>query len=359
MEITFICTRSITFNTFLESQAKFFLDKGYKIKIVCADIENLNFKDSLNYRIDFPTKYIHLISIIRFIKIFFQINKLIRQNKSSIYYLHTPVASHLFRLFSTFYRIKIIYFVHGFRFTSKTGFLRATFYKIIEKILSLKTNIFITINNEDYNYAKNNLFNSVPTYKINGVGLDIKTKISKKKFKYKKTIKKIVVIAGYKKIKGYYNLLKAAELLKEKKFKIDCYGYGDYTKFKSIKVNRNLNNINFRKFDKNLKSKIKKYDLLLHLSKREGLPVAVMECLIEGVPVICKQIRGNSDLIKNGINGLFVDSYRDVPNKILFLNLENKIFNQMRYNAINTITKSFSKKEINKSIYNIIRKNFQ
>ena len=109
----------------------------------------------------------------------------------------------------------------------------------------------------------------------------------------------------------------------------------------------------------NLKKKIKKYDLLLHLSKREGLPVAVMECLIEGLPVICREIRGNLDLIKNGYNGLFIEKYNDVPKKIFFLNLENKIYNKMRFNAAKTISKSFSKKEINKSIYLIINKNFK
>ena len=359
MEIIFICTRAITFNTFLESQAKYLLKKGYKIKIACADIENINFKNSLNYRIDFPTQYIHLISFIRFIKIFFQINKLIKKNKSGIYYLHTPVASHLFRLFNIFNKLKIIYFVHGFRFTSQTRFLRAIFYKVIEKILSFKTNVFITINNEDYFYAKNYLFKKSPTYKINGVGLDVKNNIFRNKIKIKKGINKIIVIAGYKKIKGYLNLLKAAELLKGKRFRIDCYGYGDYTKFKKIQIKKKLNNISFKKFDVNLKKRIKKYDLLLHLSKREGLPVAIMECLIEGVPVICKKIRGNVDLIKNGFNGLFINSYKDVPKKILFLNLENKIYNKMRLNAARTITKNFSKREINKSIFQIIRKNFK
>ena len=34
MEIIFICTRSITFNTFLESQAKFLSNKGYKLKLL-------------------------------------------------------------------------------------------------------------------------------------------------------------------------------------------------------------------------------------------------------------------------------------------------------------------------------------
>ena len=75
--------------------------------------------------------------------------------------------------------------------------------------------------------------------------------------------------------------------------------------------------------------------------------------------VICKEIRGNLDLIKNGYNGLFIDTYKDVPKKIFYLNLENKIYNKMRLNAAKTITKSFSKKEINKSIFKIIRENFK
>ena len=81
MDIFFICTRSITFNSFLKSQAKFLSNKGFKIKIGCSDINNLNSQSDLNYKIDFPTKYIHLIDIFRYIKIFFQINKLVKKNK--------------------------------------------------------------------------------------------------------------------------------------------------------------------------------------------------------------------------------------------------------------------------------------
>ena len=359
MEIIFVCTKSITFNTFLKSQANYLLKKGFKVKVVCSDIENLNFKNNLNYKINFPTKYIHLINIFQYLKIFLQIKELIKKNKSSIFYLHTPVASHLFRLFALFYNLKIIYFVHGFRFTSKTRFLRAIFFKTIEKILSLKTNTFITINNEDFNYAKNNLFKKVPTYKINGVGLDLKKKNSKTIIRKKNGITKIIVIAVYKKSKGYVDLLKIAELLKKQNFKIDCYGYGDYEKFKSIKIKKRLDNISFNKFDINLKKKIKNYDILLHLSKREGLPLAVMECLAEGIPVICNKIRGNNDLIKDGFNGFFVNSYKDVPNKIFYLDLEKEIFNKMRYNAFNSITKDFSKKRIDQIVYKIIKNNFK
>ena len=359
MEIIFICTKSLTFNTFLKSQAKYFEKKGFKVKIACSDIENLNLKKNSNYKISFPTNYINLFNIFLYIKIFFQIKELVNKNKSSIFYLHTPLSSHLFRFFTLFYNLKIIYFVHGFRFTSKSNLLTTFSYRIIEKFLSLKTKIFITINNEDFIYAKNNLFNKVPTYKIKGVGLDLKKNKHKKNIKKKEQITKILVIAVYKKSKGYIDLLKLAEVLKQKNIKIDCYGYGDYTKFESIKIKKKLHNVSFKKFDINLKNKIKNYDILLHLSKREGLPVSVMECLIEGVPVICTKIRGNIDLIKNGFNGFLVNSYKDVPHKISNLNSKKLIFDTMRYNAYNSITDDYSKKKINHLIYLIIKKNFK
>ena len=359
MEIIFICTRSITFNTFLMSQAEYLSKKGFKIKVACSDIENLNFKGNSSYKINFPTKYIHLINLPSLIKSFIQVKQLVKKNKSSIFYLHTPIASHLFRLFSLFYNLKIIYFVHGFRFTSKTNFFRSIFFKIIEKLLSLKTNIFITINQEDFNYAKNNLLNKGVTYKVNGIGLDLKKKNLKTKIKNKNKISKIIVIAAYKKSKGYIDLLKIAKLLDQSQIKIDCYGYGDYGKFKSLKISKKIKNITFKKFDKNLKKKIKNYDILLHLSEREGLPVAVMECLAEGLPVICKNIRGNNDLIVDEFNGFFINSYKEAIYKIFYLNLENEIFNNMRHNAINSITKNFSKKNINQDIYKIITDNFK
>ena len=84
-----------------------------------------------------------------------------------------------------------------------------------------------------------------------------------------------------------------------------------------------------------------------------------MESLAEGLPVICYNIRGNNDLIKDKINGYFVQSYKDIPNKIYYLNLEESFFNKMRLNAFKSINKDFLKKKINLSLYNIIKKYYK
>ena len=173
MNIIFICTKSITFNTFLKSQADYFVKKGFKVKVACSDIEKLNINNNLTYKIDFPKKITELFNLINYIRIFVQIKNLIKNNPKAIFYLHTPLASHLFRLLTFFKVLKIIYFVHGFRFTLLTNPIKGSFFKLIEKILSLKTDIFITINNEDYNYTKLNLLKKNSCYKIKGVGLDL------------------------------------------------------------------------------------------------------------------------------------------------------------------------------------------
>ena len=184
MKLIFICTKSITFNTFLKSQADYFIKRGAKVIVSCTDIDNLNFDDKFKYRINFPKNLFNLSNIINYTKIFFQIKKLVRKNPTAIYYIHTPLASHLFRLFTYFYKIKIIYFVHGFRFTPESTLIKNFFFKSIEILLASKTNIFITINNHDFEHAKLYLSkNKSLCYKVNGVGLKYNSMHFKKELK--------------------------------------------------------------------------------------------------------------------------------------------------------------------------------
>ena len=47
----------------------------------------------------------------------------------------------------------------------------------------------------------------------------------------------------------------------------------------------------------------KSCDIFAFPSKREGLPVSVMEAMATGLPIICSDIRGNVDLVTDGENG--------------------------------------------------------
>jgi len=47
-------------------------------------------------------------------------------------------------------------------------------------------------------------------------------------------------------------------------------------------------------------------DLFVFMTLREGLPVALMEAMGCGLPTICQEIRGNTDLIDDGVEGDFI-----------------------------------------------------
>lgn len=44
------------------------------------------------------------------------------------------------------------------------------------------------------------------------------------------------------------------------------------------------------------------------VSEEEGLPVAMMEAMACGLPVICSDVRGNTDLVENGVSGIISES---------------------------------------------------
>jgi glycosyltransferase involved in cell wall biosynthesis len=54
----------------------------------------------------------------------------------------------------------------------------------------------------------------------------------------------------------------------------------------------------------NVEEYLREADVLLRPSWTEGLPLAVIEALACGTPVICTDVPGNTDLIEHGINGL-------------------------------------------------------
>ena len=66
-------------------------------------------------------------------------------------------------------------------------------------------------------------------------------------------------------------------------------------------------------------------DIFVFPSRQEGLPVALMEAMASGLPVICSEIRGNTELVKNGKGGYLVKQENPKEFDLAFRKL-----NQMR-----------------------------
>ena len=96
--------------------------------------------------------------------------------------------------------------------------------------------------------------------------------------------------------------------------------------------------------------------MFIHPSFREGLPVAVMEAMAGGTPVICSNIRGNADLIDAKGGEIFspnsVDECKNAIIKVLERNLESL----GDYNSL--VAQKFSYQNINNNVLQIYKELF-
>ena len=96
-------------------------------------------------------------------------------------------------------------------------------------------------------------------------------------------------------------------------------------------------------------------DLFVFMSVHEGLPVALMEAMASGLPIICSDIRGNIDLVENRINGIVIGFDENIlANEIISMMKSSKKRNEFGEEAKKAVQKyAFSEVlVIMKKIYN-------
>ena len=68
--------------------------------------------------------------------------------------------------------------------------------------------------------------------------------------------------------------------------------------------------VRFLGYHKDIYEVYKMADIFVFPSLREGMPVALMEAMASGLPVICSNIRGNRDLLENEKGGVLVEGHK-------------------------------------------------
>ncbi|MGH2075729.1 glycosyltransferase [Aerococcus urinaeequi] len=95
-------------------------------------------------------------------------------------------------------------------------------------------------------------------------------------------------------------------------------------------------------------------DLFVFPSYREGLSVSLMEAKAAGLPAVVSNIRGNEDLITNGVDGFLVepDDSISFAERISELRTNKSLWRTMSKNTKSFI-KFFSTEKINQLMKNI------
>lgn len=252
------------------------------------------------------------------IKAYKELKEIINTNNYEIIHCHTPVAAMLTRLAARKSRekgTKVIYTAHGFHFFKGAPLLNWCIYFPIEWICSYLTDILITINREDFLLASQ-VMKSKKIYYVPGVGIELQSreKIERSKILERLGIdipldSKILLSVGeLSKRKNHEVVIKAISEIKDENVYFLICGQGDLKNYLSnlSKVLGIEKRIFFLGFRKDILDICGIADIFIFPSLQEGLPVALMEAMSAGVPIICSKVRGNVDLIEEGKGGLLV-----------------------------------------------------
>jgi len=251
-----------------------------------------------------------------------ELKKIIKAGHYDIVHCHTPVGALLARIACRNERrrgLKVIYTAHGFHFYKGAPLLNWLLYYPIEKLLARRTDCLITINDEDFARCKNNKFNAGEICKIDGVGIDLS------RFKPANAQEKSDLRKEYGYADGDFILIYAAELNNNKnhillidslpRLRKEIPGLKVIFAGKTDGVTNQLDRIHELGMDdivsvlgyrKDIDRLFRMSDLCVSMSKREGLPVNVIEGLASGIPSVCTRIRGHTDIIEDGVNGYLI-----------------------------------------------------
>ena len=245
------------------------------------------------------------------IKAYKQLKQIIEINHYDIIHCHTPVAGVLTRLAARNVKgTTVIYTAHGFHFYQGALLINWFVYYPIERFCAKFTDKLITINQEDYNRVKDwDLRNKGTVYYVPGVGIDLEKiqNISVNKLQKKKElgipngVKVLLSVGELNKNKNHEIIIRALSKLADKDFIYLICGKGELKEYlkilaKELGLNDRVKLLGYRK---DVLEICKIADLFIFPSKREGLPLSLIEALACDLPCVASDIRGNRDLLSS------------------------------------------------------------
>lgn len=252
-----------------------------------------------------------------------ELKRILDEGEYDLVHCHTPVGGMLTRLAAGSARkkgSKIFYTAHGFHFYQGAPLLNWLVYYPLERWMARKTDVLITINQEDYQRAKH--FPAKQVVYIPGVGVDLQrfapdraARLAKRKeLGLGEEEFALLSVGELIPRKNHALVLEALARLRQEgkleKIRYLICGRGKIEaelrqKAEALGV---ADRVAFLGYRKDVPQLCNACDLFVFMSLQEGLPVALMEAMACGLPVVCSRIRGNTDLVESGVNGEILDS---------------------------------------------------
>ena len=283
------------------------------------------------------------------IKAYKQLKKIIDEGHYDVIHCNTPMGGIVTRLAARGTRkrgTKVYYTAHGFHFYTGAPKKNWMIYYPIEKIFAnYFTDKLITITEEDYKLASDR-FNCI-VERIHGVGVDEKryypvNEAEKKSLRlrmgYGKNQKLILCIGELLPNKNQKMAIQMMSVLVRSYPNAILLVAGNGSEKESLEALTETleltKNVKFLGYVTNLQDYQHIVDIDISCSKREGLPLNIVESMLSGTPVVASINRGHRELIQDGVNGFIVSDIEEMVEKIAMLFLDKEKSAEIKNSSI-------------------------
>ncbi len=234
-----------------------------------------------------------------------QVKALLQQEHFAFLHCHSPIGGVIGRLAGHACGVKVMYTAHGFHFFKGASIVNWMLFYPIERKLAKYTDVLLTMNAEDTKHAE--VFGAGENVYIPGIGIDCnrflytseERALLRQKYGYEKNEIILLSVGELSKRKNHEVILQALAHWKGGKIRYLIAGIGPLKdQLKKQVTALNLENVvDFLGYCEATEELYACADIFVFPSLQEGLPVALMEAMAAGLPVVISDIRGNVDLV--------------------------------------------------------------
>lgn len=282
---------------------------GERIKTFVSDMKAMGVKC---HNVCFTRSFLKINEHIRSYR---QLCRLFGKHNFEFVHCHTPIAGVITRMAAHKYNTGAVYTAHGFHFYKGASLLNWLIFYPIELFFSKWTDVLVTITKEDYKRAKKNFFAKSIRY-VPGIGVDLKkfrkTPADREKmrevFGLSDSDIMLVSVGELNENKNHSAVIRAmSELDSNVHYFIAGTGHLEENLLELIRECGCSDRVHLLGYRTDVPDILCAADLYILPSLREGLNVSLMEAMASGLPCVCGNIRGNTDLISNGVGGQLCD----------------------------------------------------
>lgn len=329
-------------------------DNGFDIEIACSDVGGR--MDEIREKLDGYVGAIHTVRLVRSpasptnFKGYKDMKQVINSGNYDIIWTNEPVMGVATRLAARKARkngTKVIYMVHGFHFYKGAPLLNWLIFYPVESFASRFCDEIVTINKEDYSRAQKLHAPSVKY--IHGIGINTdRLTPSEQRNNIREELNLpensfiVLSVGELNENKNQKTIIKAVAQLNEPDIHYILCGKGDqFENLKNLAEKLNIaDHVHFLGYRKDVVDICSQADVFAMPSHREGLPVASLEAMYCGLPLVTSNIRGLVDVMENGITGFVCspDCSKCFAENINLLKSDKKLRQQISMNNKDRVT---------------------